>query len=97
MSDASQTHEFVHESDASRFAVHIEDETAVLEYKLFKDKVAYTHTGVPRSLEGRGIGSRLVRAGLDWAREEGLRVVPVCPFVTSYIQRHPEYAELTKR
>jgi predicted GNAT family acetyltransferase len=97
MSDASLSYEVVHESDNSRFAVHIEDETAILDYKLFKDKVAYLHTGVPPSLEGRGIGSQLVRAGLDWAREEGLRVIPVCPFVTSYIQRHPEYEELTKR
>lgn len=89
--------EVVHEPDNDRFAIHAEGETAVLDYQLFKDKIVYTHTGVPTALEGRGIGSRLVRYGLDWARAEGLRVVPVCPFVAAYIQRHPEYADLTTR
>jgi predicted GNAT family acetyltransferase len=97
MSDASQTYEVVHEKDNNRFAIHVEDETAVLEYKLFKDKVAFNHTGVPTSLEGRGIGSRLAKTALEWAQEERLRVIPVCPFVKSYIERHPEYADLTKR
>ena len=87
----------VHEPEKNRFAVYAEGGTAVLDYQLFEDKVAYTHTGVPSALEGKGIGSRLVKAGLDWARGERLRVVPVCTFVASYIQRHPEYAELTKR
>ncbi len=97
MSDASQSYEVVHEVDNNRFAIHVEDETAVLEYKPFKDKVAFNHTGVPPSLEGRGLGSRLVKAGLEWAKGEELRVIPVCPFVISYIDRHPEYAALTKR
>jgi len=97
MSEDSHTYVVVREAENNRFAIHVEDETAVLDYKLFKDKVSYDHTGVPRSLEGKGIGSRLAKAALDWARQEGLRVIPVCPFVKSYIERHPEYADLTKR
>ena len=87
----------VHEPADNRFAIHTDGDTAVLEYQLFEDKVVYTHTGVPPSLGGKGIGSRLVKAGLDWARGAGLRVVPVCTFVAGYIERHPEYADLTKR
>jgi predicted GNAT family acetyltransferase len=87
----------VHETDNSRFAVHVGGLTAALEYQLFEGKVVYTHTGVPGELEGKGIGGLLAKAGLEWARAAGLRVVPVCPFVSAYIQRHPEYAELTKR
>ncbi|MGD8699321.1 MAG: GNAT family N-acetyltransferase [Gemmatimonadales bacterium] len=87
----------VHEPEKSRFAIHLEGGTAVLEYQLFDDKVVYTHTGVPSALEGKGVGSRLVKAGLDWAREQDLRVVPVCTFVAGYIQRHREYADLTRR
>ena len=91
-----ETHaEVVHEPDNNRFAVHVDGETSVLDYHLSADKVVFTHTGVPTALGGRGIGSRLVKAGLDWAREQGLRVRPLCPFVSSYIQRHPEYADLT--
>jgi predicted GNAT family acetyltransferase len=89
--------EVVHEADKSRFAIYAEGGTAVLDYQRFDDKVVYTHTGVPPALEGRGIGSRLVKTGLDWARGEGLRVVPVCTFVAAYIRRHPEYADLAKR
>lgn len=89
--------EVVHEPGENRFAIHLEGGTAVLTYQLFDEKVVYTHTGVPSALEGKGIGGRLVKAGLEWARERGLRVVPVCTFVSGYIQRHPEYADLTKR
>lgn len=89
--------EVVHETDKNRFAVYVEGETAVLEYRLSNGDVIYTHTGVPPALEGRGIGSRLARAGLDWARAEGLRVVPVCSFMAGYIKRHTEYMDLTER
>ncbi|UCF41537.1 MAG: N-acetyltransferase [Gemmatimonadota bacterium] len=91
------TYDVVHEPDQHRFAVHTEGHTAVLDYQRFPDKVVFTHTGVPRELEGRGIGSRLVRAGLDWARTEGVRVIPTCPFVSAYIGKHPEYADVTER
>ena len=45
-------------------------------------------------IEGHGGGSTLVEAALDRVRDEGLRVVPRCPFVASYIERHPAYADL---
>jgi uncharacterized protein len=50
------------------------------------------HTEVPSALEGRGIGGRLVKAAMDAARAEGRQVVARCPFVRSYLERHPEYA-----
>jgi hypothetical protein len=54
------------------------------------------HTEVPRSVEGRGLGSTLVAGILDIARARGLKVVPICPFVSAFIGRHPEYADLLK-
>jgi predicted GNAT family acetyltransferase len=54
------------------------------------------HTEVPAALEGRGVANELARAALDYAREKKLRVIPTCPFVRSYIRRHPQYADLTK-
>jgi hypothetical protein len=54
------------------------------------------HTEVPKQLEGRGVGSQLVRGALDIIRKRGLRVVPRCPFVKSYIERHPDYTDLVK-
>ena len=52
------------------------------------------HTEVPKELEGRGIGSTLIRGVLDAARKEGLKVNPLCPFAKAYIGKHPEYADL---
>jgi predicted GNAT family acetyltransferase len=53
-----------------------------------------THTEVPPALEGRGIAAALVKAALDWARAEGLRVRPLCSYVVAYMRRHPETQDL---
>jgi predicted GNAT family acetyltransferase len=54
------------------------------------------HTEVPRAIEGRGLGTRLVRGMLDMARERGDKVVPLCGFVRAFIARNPAYADLLK-
>jgi predicted GNAT family acetyltransferase len=63
-------------------------------YRRRDGRIAFTHTEVDESCEGRGFGSRLAAAALDDARRDGLAVVPVCPFIAHYIERHPEYAQL---
>lgn len=78
----------------SRFEVEIDGEVAVADYSQYSDRIEFTHTKVPDSLEGEGVGSALARAGLDYARNEGLEVVPTCHFISSYIDRHPEYQDL---
>ena len=78
----------------SRFEAHEDGSVAFLEYRLRPGEVVMVHTEVPEELEGRGIGSQLARAGLDYARIHGLNVIPNCPFVASYIKRHPEYLNL---
>ena len=85
----------VHNPRAGRFEVQLEGHLALLEYHI-RDAhtVIFPHTEVPKALEGRGIGSRLARAALDWAEENGYRVVPLCWFVEGYIERHPEYQHL---
>lgn len=78
----------------SRYEVEVDGEIAVADYRKSGDRIEFTHTKVPESLEGQGVGSALARAGLEHARREGLAVVPTCPFIASYIDRHPEYQEL---
>jgi predicted GNAT family acetyltransferase len=68
-----------------------------IDYYTEESAVVLTHTDVDRAFEGRGYGSRLISGALDDIRARGLTVVPVCPFVRSYIGRHPEYADLVGR
>ena len=56
--------------------------------------IVFMHTTVDESTAGHGFGSRLAAAVLDDARRQGLEVVPLCPFIAGYIERHPEYADL---
>lgn len=84
----------VHEEERRRFAVHEGKRTAILTYEREEGRIVYTHTIVPRELEGRGIGSALVRAGIDFARAEGLKVVPQCSFVRAWFERHEEERDL---
>jgi hypothetical protein len=58
------------------------------------DLIVFTHTEVEDGYEGKGIGSRLARFALDDARARGLGVVPLCPFIKGWIERHPDYADL---
>lgn len=58
------------------------------------DRQVFTHTEIDDSLEGRGLGSLLLRECLEDARRRGKRVVPQCPFVAAYIERHPQWREL---
>lgn len=61
------------------------------------DLQVFTHTEVDPAHEGRGIGGALARGGLDDARVRELAVLPICPFITSWIQRHPDYHDLVYR
>jgi uncharacterized protein len=65
-----------------------------IRYRIEPGVIVLVHTDVAPSAEGQGIGSRLVAGALDDIRSRGLRVVPVCPFVTAYLRRHPEQRDL---
>ena len=77
-----------------RFELHADGKVAFLNYNLHPNLIVLVHTEVPAELEGRGMGGKLARAALESARARGLKVKAPCPFVRSYIQRHPEYSDL---
>lgn len=83
-----------HDEERNRFEAQLDGEVVgYLAYEVSDGVIAFTHTVSHR--EGQGIGSALVKAGLDDVKERGgLRVVPQCPFVGSYIERNPQYADL---
>ncbi|HEX8527906.1 GNAT family N-acetyltransferase [Allosphingosinicella sp.] len=90
----SELGEVTHDMRKRRFELESGGSTGFLTYILKDGAIVFTHTVVPPELEGQGIGSRIVRAGLDHARELGLSVVPQCSFVRTYIDRHSEYRDL---
>jgi uncharacterized protein len=72
------------------------DVKAFIEYRPTADALMLTHTEVEADMEGRGVGSALVKYALEDIQSRGLKLVPMCPFVAAYIQRHREYADLVK-
>jgi hypothetical protein len=84
----------VHNTAAKRFEISLDGQIAFSKYLLVGEKIIIEHTEVPVELEGRSIGSRIVRAALDYARAQKLKVMPLCPFTAGFIHRHPEYQDL---
>ncbi|HEY6024933.1 MAG TPA: GNAT family N-acetyltransferase [Pseudolabrys sp.] len=81
-------------TEHTRFELDADGHVAFSNYRRSDGLLTVLHTEVPKALEGRGIGSSLVRGVLDIARAQGLKVNAVCPFVKGYLDRHPEYADL---
>ena len=77
-----------------RYELDADGQSAVAYYKLAPGVLTLTHTETPVALRGRGIASRLVRGALESARAQGLKVVPRCGFVSAFLARHPEFADL---
>ncbi|HVU33924.1 MAG TPA: GNAT family N-acetyltransferase [Opitutaceae bacterium] len=84
-----------HNPGANRFEASVDGHLCVADYQIRAGEIAFTHTFVPPELRGRGIAEKLVRAALEYAKAERLRVVPECSYVASFIRRHREYVQLT--
>jgi hypothetical protein len=84
VTDTGSRYEIRDGADVAGFAVYRRD----------GDTTTFTHTEVEPAYEGHGVGSELVRAALDAERAAGHHVAPRCPFVRSWIDRHPDYADL---
>ena len=80
----------------SRFEVTLNGALAQIDYGRSGNSIIFTRTEVPAALEGKGIGGAMAKAALEYARTQQLEVVPLCPFVRSYIDRHAEYQPLVK-
>jgi len=76
--------------EKNRFETTIDDKTGFIDYKRKDEVIHLTHTEVPKELEGKGIGSALVKHALQATKDEGKKVISHCSFVSGYIERHPE-------
>jgi predicted GNAT family acetyltransferase len=81
--------------DRHRFEIVADGQVAgFADYQLRGDSILFTHTEIDEAYEGKGLGSVLVKHALESARDRGLGVLPLCPFVRSWIARHPDYLPL---
>ncbi len=77
-----------------RYEFRLEGGIPFIDYILTRNKIYLTHTEVPAELEGKGIGSKLIRAALEDIDRRDLTLIPLCPFVAGYLKKHPEWKRL---
>lgn len=95
MSESAKTPVAVrHNAAEHRFEAEVDGHLSVADYEEQNGSLVFTHTFVPPELRGRGVAEALVRAGLEFAREQKARVVPACSYVAKFIERHREYQGL---
>jgi len=83
-----------HNEANRRFILSLDGHLAHADYTLEGERIVFTHTFVPPELRGRGLAEHLVRAALAHASLHTLRVVPVCSYVATFIERHKEFRDL---
>ena len=80
---------------SNRYELHAGESLAgFAQYVRRGGRTFFVHTEIDPSFEGQGFGTALVRGALDHERAAGTLIVPLCPFVRTYIERHPEYSDL---
>lgn len=89
--------EVAHNPAQNRFETWIGGQLSKADYLLDGDTMVMTHVGVYPEHRGRGVAGKLVEVALNYAQEKSLRVIPMCPYVSAYIRRNPQYAALTQQ
>jgi predicted GNAT family acetyltransferase len=84
----------IHNPSRQRFEITVDGQLSVLEYTFKNHRLFLTHTHVPAVVEHHGLGTELAHTALEYARQNELTVVAVCPFVQEYVANHPEYQAL---
>lgn len=78
-------------TEEQRFMLQLEEAAAFIDYKVGKSGDLYLiHTEVPDAMEGQGVGHKLVRESLELIEKDNLKIIPLCPFIKSYLKDHIE-------
>ncbi|MCD8184356.1 MAG: N-acetyltransferase [Bacteroides sp.] len=94
----AEDYELIDNKEQHQYELHVEKYTPRIEYiKSTNGEIFLTHTEVPPALGGKGIGSQLVEKTLKDIEGQGLRLIPLCPFVAGYIHKHPEWRRIVLR
>ena len=93
-----ENYELIDTTDDNQYEFHIGKHLAKIEYiKTNNGEIYLTHTEVPIALAGKGVGSQLAEKVLSDIEKQGLRLVPLCPFVAGYIKKHPDWKRVVMR
>ncbi len=87
--------EVILNTERNRFELEIENQIAFIEFdKIEPNILDFVHTEVPEELSGKGIGSKLAKSALQYCKDNNLKVIPSCPFIKTYIEKHSEWQPL---
>lgn len=84
----------IDDKEKNRFEAEVDGHTAIIEYTVRPGILILDHTEVPKELSGQGVASEMVEKVLLQIELRGLKVVPECPFIKKYINRHPEWKSI---
>jgi predicted GNAT family acetyltransferase len=87
----------IHNPAENRFEVWIEGQLSKLDYIEEDNTIVMTHVGVYPEHRGQGVAGKLTEVALEYAKEKSLRVIPMCPYIATYIRRNRQYLELTSQ
>jgi predicted GNAT family acetyltransferase len=86
-----------HNAAENMFEVRVDGYLSKLDYMQDGKNFVITHVGVHPELRGQGLAGKIVDASMDYARQNSLRVIPMCSYAAAYIRKNPEYMELTNQ
>ena len=92
-----KTLEVAHNETEERFETWIDGQLSKLDYMQDGNTMVITHVGVHPEHRGQGVAGKITEAALEYAKQKSYRVIPMCPYVATYIRRNPQYLELTKQ
>lgn len=88
--------EVKHDKLNKRFFLEVEGEEVYTAYSLDENVMELYTTYTPPDLRGKGLAEKVVRAAIEYAKENNFYIIPSCSYVAVYLQRHPEYKYLLK-
>lgn len=88
--------EVKHDKQNQRFVLDIEGQEVYIAYSLDGDVMELYTTYTPPNLRGKGYAEKVVRAAMEFAKENHYYVIPSCSYVAVFLQRHPDYNYLIK-
>ena len=88
--------ELINNREKNRYEYHVDGRLSRIEYILANNEIYLTHTEVDSGLEGQGIGKEIIAFALKDIEDQKLKLIPLCPFVASFIRLNPEWKTLLK-